>query len=404
MPQSSSQPRTRDAWSLTLGAALFVVLTVVNLLAYRSEPTLSDSYLRFAPSHVAPIRALLGGERVREYPESAGAAFGGSMGNSEAAADTTMPDVPTVFTTRPSPIARVGQLYRYEPATRVALKDYQLQLRDQADEATVAWLTVDPATGIVTGSADRAGTFEVELRGTMENGQTMVQRFTLWADTRFLLFGTDDDGRDIAYGLFQASRSTVVPATIAVIIAVGFGVLLGAVSGYYGGEASRSLGGVSAVVQSVPGLLLIALAGRLSEWNLLVMMSAVGVVMLPETATGVRELVERFRRRDFVEAARELGMRDSEILWKEIIWHNGRRFVASRTFQAFSFAVLAEVTLGFLGVTDSLTPSVGRVFLVGRENEFRATMMVPALAYLLLVILCFGLIERGLILRWSRRR
>lgn len=403
-PPTAATRAVGGSRSLIAGVVLFVALTLVNLLAYASEPSASDSYLKFAPSHIALLRSVLGGERVREYLETPASSFGSAFGGASGEADTAVTTDAPVYTTRPSPVARVGALYRYAPATRQLLKDFRLEMRDQADESTPAWLTVDPATGTVTGTPDRAGTFEVSLIGSLEDGRAAVQRFTLWSDTRFLLFGTDDDGRDIARGLFHAARSTVIPAAVAVIIAVGLGVLLGAVSGYSGGVAAQSLGGLTAVVQSVPGLLLIALAGRLSEWNLLVMMAAVGLVMLPETASGVRELVERFRRRDFVEAARELGMRDSVILWNEIIWHNGRQFIASRTCQAYTFAVLTEVTLSFLGLTDSLTPSVGRVLLVGRENEFRATMMVPALAYLLVVISCFALLERGLVLRWSRRR
>jgi peptide/nickel transport system permease protein len=237
----------------------------------------------------------------------------------------------------------------------------------------------------------------------MDDGTDVMQQYDLWVDNRYLLLGTDNNGRDIARRLLEAARSTVVPASVAAIIAVGLGVLLGAISGFGGGVAAQFLRSMTAVIQSVPGLLLIALAGRTSDWNLLVMMAAVGLVLLPETASGVQELVERFRRRDFVEAARELGMTDARVLWDEIVWHNGRRFIVSRLSRAFTFAVLTEVTLNFLGLTDPLTPSMGQLMLAGRENDFRATMWGPALGYLLLVIGCFALIERGLLSRWSRR-
>ncbi len=402
--------RARGSLSLRLGIALFVVLTLVNLAAYSTEQPASDTYLRFAPSHVAALRALLGGGQVQDTVTRQEVGFTGVFGNASASEpsaepDTTSSPLPKVYESEPDPVARVGVTYQYAPATRVVLRDYRVQVTDKADPAaSSSWMTADAQSGVISGTPDRVGTYDVSLTGTMDDGRAATQRFTLWVDNRFLLFGTDNNGRDIAHGVFLAARSTIVPAAVAVLIAVGLGVLVGAISGYYGGLAARSSGGLSAIVQSVPGLLLIALAGRMSDWNLLVMMAAVGLVMLPETASGVRELVERFRRRDFVEAARELGMRDTQILWNEIIWHNGRRFIASRMCQAFTFAVLTEVTLSFLGLTDPLTPSMGRLLLVGRENEFRASMMVPALAYLMLVISCFALLERGLILRWSRRR
>jgi len=386
------------------GLALLAVLIAANSAAYLVSHEQSDSDRRLSPSHIAIVRAVLGAERAREFSAAAAASFGFGSTSGGVVAPERSDSSARLFGTRPAPVARVGRPYTYRPSLILsgASDRWSVEVVDPKGGET-SWLAVDPQSGVLAGTPLAPTALDVRLVATSDDGRTRQQQWKLFVDDRFLLLGTDDDGRDIARALLEAMQSTVLPATIAALIVLGIGVPLGALSGFFGGRASSLLTVISSSVQSIPGILLIALAGRLSGWNLLVIMGAVGVVLLPETASGVRELVERFKRRDFVEAARELGMRDSRILWDEIVWHNGRQFIVERVAQSYAAAVLAEVTLSFLDLTDSLTPSLGRVLLVGRVVHAPA-MWVPALMLLLLVIGCFSLLPRGFAQLWGRVR
>jgi len=395
--------RRRIPARMLSGLVLLAMLIAANIAAYIFHHERSDSYLCLAPSHIAIIRTALGAERARESSDATASFAFGFNCSGDAGSDASDSSA-RLFGTSPAPIARVGRPYTYRPSLIQSgnTDRWSVEAIDAAGRET-GWLAVDPQSGVLTGTPLVPTTLDVRLTAKSDDGRARLQQWKLYVDDRFLLLGTDNNGRDVARALLEAMQSTVLPATIAALIVLGVGVPLGALSGFFGGRAASLLIAISSAVQSIPGILLIALAGRLSGWNLLLIMAAVGVVLLPETASGVRELVERFKRRDFVEAARELGMSDNRILWDEIVWHNGRQFIVERVAQSYAAAVLAEVTLGFLDLTDSLTPSLGRVLLVGREVNAPA-MLVPALLLLLLVIGCFSLLPRGFAELWGRPR
>ena len=245
------------------------------------------------------------------------------------------------------------------------------------------------------------------LDAEMGAGQRIERRFTLYVDDRLVLLGTDDRGRDLLFRLLATMKFTIVPGSIAVVISVVFGTLIGAYGGFYGGWARALLAGASTVIQSVPGLLLIFLAAVISVFNIYLVMVVVGVILIPETANGVLERVEALRKRDFVEAARELGMRDRTILWKEIVWHNARGFLVTRITQGFVFAILIDVTLSYMGLANLNSTRLGTMLLEGRTavlgGQSTALALAP-LSALLVAIVSFSLLERGVLGFWERRR
>ena len=159
-------------------------------------------------------------------------------------------------------------------------------------------------------------------------------------------------------------------------------------------------------MQSVPGLLLLFLGAVISEFSTVVLMCIVGLLILPETANGIRERVDALRQRDFVEAARELGQPDHVILWNEIIWHNARRFVLARATQGFIFAILADVTLSYMKLTDANNASgLGQLLAEGREAILQGAspaVSLAALVALLFVIGAFVTIQRAVDAAWAR--
>jgi len=375
-----------------VGAVLLALLVAANVWGAVIGEIRSRESLRYAPPSWAPIRTLLWEHQVREEiaDDGAGVFASGAMDSSS-----------TVFSSTPAQRARLGEPYRYRPSSNLELSAFTVS-------GAPPGIDVDGLSGELSGTARQLGTFPVELQAVVSDGRRVVQRFDLFVDDRLLLLGADQRGRDVFRMLVRAARLTLVPGAIAVAIGVGLGVVAGAFAGFYGGRTRTMVVGVTTVVQSVPGLLLVFLTVVVSNFNLYLAMAMVGVILFPDSANGIRERVEHFKRRDFVEAARELGMRDRAILWSEIVWHNARTVVASRILQGFAYAILVEVTLSFMGFSAPNSESLGEMLRVGRAQAMgqqrSQVEVVAALAALLLIVLTFTLLERGIARSWDRRR
>jgi peptide/nickel transport system permease protein len=354
------------------------VLLAANLVSLVVPDERSREVLAHAPPGIAWLRAILWRTDARDTVLAGGIGLPGLDG-----------DVPTtVFSTRPSPVARLGQAYEYRPQTTLPLSNFDL--RGAPDG-----ISVDAQTGAIAGSATVAGTYEVVLTGQTATGHIAEQRFRLFADDRLLPLGADRRGRSLVRRLLSAARYTLAPGLLAVAIGIGLGTPLGALGGFHGGPAGRLVRGLTTVIQSVPGLLLA------------VSMVVVGLILLPETASGIAERVEEFRKREFVEAGRELGLTDRTILWNEIVWHNARGFILTRISYGFVFAIFAEVTLSYMGLADPNSASLGVLLLDAREalagdrSHAEATVGLTALIG---IVATFSLMERGVLRLWDRRR
>ncbi len=308
-----------------------------------------------------------------------------------------------VFRSTPLAAARVGVPYVYVPRFLRPVRGFEMRGAPRG-------LEIDTATGRLGGTPGESGKFEVMLEGRLESGQLARQTFTLFVDDRTMWLGADERGLDLVRRTLLTGRALLLPGLLAVLVGVGGGVLLGAFAGFYPGPLRAGLRVLTLLLQSVPGTLLLFIGAVISGFSTFVAMIVVGLLLLPETANAIRERVERFCERDFVEAARELGQPDRVILWNEIIWYNARTLILARVTQAFVFAILAEVTLAYVGLVDANNEvGLGKLLLDGRKAILDGpagtqVIAVVAIVTLLLVISGFSLMERCVVASWERRR
>ncbi len=382
-------PRPNSRRSLLAGTSILALLLLANVSAYIIPTESSRVDVRYEPPHVLWLQRLLWQSDARDtVTHLLGLAIQAPAPNG-------------VFTTTPSATARIGQSYEYQPRSRQPLASYSLE--GEVPDG----LAVDPVTGAISGSPASKGKYDVILAASLGDDRRAEQHFTLYVDDRLLIFGADGMGRDVLRRLLAATRYTFLPGLIAVLIGVGGGAIIGALGGFYAGLAHQVQRAITAVIQSVPGLLIVFLTGAIFGYNIYILMIVVGVILLPETASGVMERVESFRQREFVEAARELGLRDRTILWNEIVWHNARTFLLTKVTQGFVYAILVGVTLSYIGLTDRSLPQIGGMLLEGRDamiNETTSALAPVALGALLLVISGFSLTERGIRQLYERKR
>ncbi len=384
----------RAADSPATAIAVLVALCALSVAGtfIENEELNRVSLLKSAPAHFGILRVLDSHTYVRDtiYAPS-------SLGFGET--ETTPLPLRPFFTSQPDPIARIGREFRYQPQSPLKLSGFTL------DGDVVPGLAVDSASGLIFGQPTALGKYDhVKLSGITSTGLRVEQDFALYVDDRLLILGADYAGFDLLRRLLQSMKYVLGPGAIAALVSVAGGLLLGAFAGYYGGFIDRLLSLAVSVVQGIPALLAVFIAAQLSHSSIPVMMVVVGLSLLPETADGVRSRVRAFRARDFIEAAREIGMSDRSILWTEIVWYNCRAFLLGRVTQAFVYALLVDVTLSYAHFVDPNVARIGTLLFNGRPRaEMQPLPYLAPILLLLSVVAVMQFAERSLVKRWSQR-
>lgn len=203
------------------------------------------------------------------------------------------------------------------------------------------------------------------------------------------ILGTDRYGRDVLSQLMMGARISLAVGFISVFIALGIGILLGALAGYYGGKVDQLIMWFINVIWSIPTLLLvIAISFALGKgfWQIFI---AIGLTMWVDVARVVRGQVISLKEQEFVEAGKALGYSGFHIIFKHIL-PNVLGTVIVLAASNFSSAILMEAGLSFLGLgVQPPTPSWGMMM---KENYAYIVLdqaylaIIPGFAIMLLVL------------------
>lgn len=181
-----------------------------------------------------------------------------------------------------------------------------------------------------------------------ENGKV-----TTWGLSGYLM-GTDGLGRDVFSRLVTGGRMTLTIGAIAVIISTLIGIIVGGFSGYYGGKIDNLLMRFAEIVGSIPflplAMILSALLGnKVSELGRISMIMVIlGVLSWPGLARLVRGQILAEREKEFVTAAKAMGIRELTIIFRHIIPNVLTVVIVNATLN-FASALLTESALSFLG-------------------------------------------------------
>ncbi len=204
---------------------------------------------------------------------------------------------------------------------------------------------------------------------------------------RVLLLGTDNLGRNLLSRVVHGAQLSLMIGLGVVILNAVFGVLLGAVAGYF-----RKLDGpmmrLADALMAFPSILLaIGIAAALgpSAWTAVI---ALSVVYIPRTARIVRASVLVVREMEFVQAARASGAGDWRIISRHIMPNCMAPLIVQLSF-IFAYAVLSEAVLSFLGLgAPPSIPSWGTMISEGRTyiREAAWLTVVPGCAIAITVL------------------
>lgn len=201
------------------------------------------------------------------------------------------------------------------------------------------------------------------------------------------LMGTDEFGRDLFSRVLYGARNSLLAACMIVVIAVGFGLLFGLTAGYYS-KADSVIMRIMDGLMAFPGIILaIAMMGAMgpSMANVIV---ALGIVYTPRVARVVRAFILTVRESQYIEAARSIGAVDLRIMFRHILPNCISPLVVQASF-IFSYAILGEAALSFLGVGIPATlPSWGNILSEGRVYMQIAPWLTvfPGLSIMLTVL------------------
>ena len=211
------------------------------------------------------------------------------------------------------------------------------------------------------------------------------------------LFGCDHMGRDVFSRTLEGAGATLTIALA--VLAIGFvaGLIIGALCGYYGGAADavimRFCDAIAAFPSVLLGLVVIAIIGS-GKYNVIL---ALGILFIPSFARLVRGEFIKYRDRDFVRAARLMGVSDGRIIFLHILPNTWPVLLSGLTI-GFNNAVLAEASMSYLGIgVGPGDTSLGRMISEAQSYFTTAPWLVlfPALVTILL-ILGAGMLGEGI--------
>ena len=209
--------------------------------------------------------------------------------------------------------------------------------------------------------------------------------------------GTDNFGRDILSRVVEGAGATFLIAAATVAIGLAAGLVIGGLTGYYGGWLDEIVMRLNDALAAFPSILLalvlIALMGG-GKYNIIL---ALGLLFIPSFARVVRGEVARQKSLDYVALAKLMGAGDMRVLFRHILPNIVPVLLPSVAI-GFNNAVLAEASMSYLGVgVQPPDASLGRML-----NEAQGYLLtapwyaLSAGAAIILLVLGFGLLSEGM--------
>ncbi len=212
-------------------------------------------------------------------------------------------------------------------------------------------------------------------------------RWSPGGDPRFI-FGTDDQGRDLYSAILYGMRVSLLIGLGGVLLAAAIGITLGLVAGYVGGRTDAIIMRIADVQLTFPAILIALLVDGVVHAMLQgmprdrtvygVLILSIGLAFWVQYARTIRGSTMVEKNKDYVQAARLVGMSTPVIIIRHILPNVIGPVLVILTIN-IGLAIITEATLSFLGVGLPATqPSLGTLISIGNKYLFSGDWWIVA--------------------------
>ena len=226
-------------------------------------------------------------------------------------------------------------------------------------------------------------------------GQNYEQRFVrpCWEHP----FGTDNLGRDLFARVIYGARASLPVGFLAVIVSLFFGLVFGAVSGFYGGAIDNIIMRIMDIFNTIPTILMAIVMVAVMGTSTMSLILAVGITSVPKFARITRASVLTVRGQEFVESARAIGLTTPEIIFKHVVPNCLSPIIVQTTLQ-MGKAIITASSMSYLNLgVPAPMPEWGSLLSAGRNfiRDYGYLTIFPGLMIMVTVI-AFNMVGDGL--------
>lgn len=269
------------------------------------------------------------------------------------------------------------------------LSGYKYDQQITGHESMAPRIPILENMGIFDGSETlktSTGKLKVNKYETLENGEDVYH----W-------FGTDVLGRDLFTRTWMGTQISLYIAFVAVVVDVAIGMTYGMISGYYGGRIDNIMQRTVEVLNGIPSLVVVTLLIIVLKPGLLSITLAIALTGWIGMSRIARASMLKLKESEYVLAARTMGAKDFNLMYKEILPNIFSQLLIMSMF-SIPNAIFTEAFLAFVGIGIPV-PMASLGSLISENFKSLTThfyMMVPPVLILGLLMLSFNLLADGL--------